>query len=87
MAENFYDTVARRFGGYSSKARRTTVYPTEDPEAVFEQELRAVAGTNKRALDVGAGGGRITLRLAEVFEHIGRREEPPRRTERDRWGW
>ncbi len=70
MAGTFYDKVAQRFGSYSSNARRTAEYPIWNPEEVFEQQLRTLAGKEKRALDVGAGDGRFTLRTAEVFEHI-----------------
>lgn len=67
MAGAFYDKVARRFGSHASPIRKITEYPTADPEQVFERELRALAGVEKCALDVGAGDGRFTLRMAALF--------------------
>jgi SAM-dependent methyltransferase len=70
MAEKFYDKIAREYGFSTPPSPVVVEYPTGNPEQVFEAELRSLGGSGKRALDVGAGDGRFTLRVADVFGRV-----------------
>lgn len=70
MSTDFYNKVAKKFGGYQSKAKYTSEYPAGDPEADFLEKILAATGSSKSALDVGCADGRFTLSLADKFKHI-----------------
>ena len=70
MNPDFYSKVAERFGGYSSGAERTTVYPEGDPEAVFDQIATSLGGPEARLLDVGCADGRNLLAIAPSFGRV-----------------
>ncbi|WP_394620203.1 class I SAM-dependent methyltransferase [Lentzea sp. JNUCC 0626] len=70
MNPEFYSKVADRFGGYSSGARRTEVFPDGDPEDAFDAIATALSGPDARLLDVGCADGRNLLRLAPRYGHV-----------------
>ncbi len=54
MTTNFYDKVAKKFGGYAygkSHVKHLSEYPNGDPEVIFKTRLLSLAGENKVALD------------------------------------
>lgn len=70
MSSNFYDKVAKKFGGYRIPSRHTTEYPNGEPEKVFKGKLLELSGKDKIALDVGCADGRFTLSVAPYFKKI-----------------
>jgi SAM-dependent methyltransferase len=70
MNPEFYSKVADRFGGYSSGAKRTTVYPEGDPEALFDRITTGAGGPAARLLDVGCADGRNLLAIAPSFGQV-----------------
>lgn len=70
MSTDFYDKVAKKFGGYHTPHKRTTEYPNGEPEKVFKDKLLELSGKNKIALDVGCADGRFTLAVASHFQKI-----------------
>ncbi len=73
MKNNFYNKVAKQFGGYAygtHSYKKITEYPNEDPEKIFKQKLIELAGDNKIALDVGCGDGKFTFEIANYFLKI-----------------
>jgi len=68
MNPEFYSKVAARFGGYSSGAQRTEVFPDGDPEDVFDGIVLGQAGG--ALLDVGCADGRNLLRIAPAFASV-----------------
>lgn len=70
MNPEFYAKVAEKFGGYCSGARRTTICPGGDPEALFDEIVTAAGGPATRLLDVGCADGRNLLTIAPSFGHV-----------------
>lgn len=74
MAENFYDKVAQKFGGYGygngKKLQYKSEYPTGDPEEIFKEKLLGLSSKNKIALDVGCADGKFTLSAAPYFKKV-----------------
>ena len=70
MAEKFYDKFAKKFGASGPIVASTSEYPNVYHEAMFEEKLVEVSGTNKTALDVGCGSGEFTLRMSSRFSKI-----------------
>lgn len=70
MSKNFYDKVAKQFGGYHTPHKHTTEYPSGEPEKVFKKKLIELSSKNKIALDVGCADGRFTLSIAPYFQKI-----------------
>ncbi|MBI5619408.1 class I SAM-dependent methyltransferase [Candidatus Gottesmanbacteria bacterium] len=70
MSNNFYDKVAKKFGGYHTPSRHTTEYPDGEPEKVFKDKLLELSSKDKIALDVGCADGRFTLSIAPSFQKI-----------------
>lgn len=71
MTSNFYDKVAKKFGGYHTPSKHITEYPTgEEPEKVFKEKLLELSDKDKIALDVGCADGRFTLSVAPYFQKI-----------------
>ncbi|MFE0632423.1 class I SAM-dependent methyltransferase [Streptomyces sp. NPDC058864] len=68
--QEFYSKVARKFGGYSSGAHRTTRFPQGDPEEVFDALVRGLGGPDRRLLDVGCADGRNLLAVAPSFGRV-----------------
>lgn len=70
MSYKFYDKVAKKFGNYSTGAKRTKECLGKEPEDVFKEKLLKVSGKDKVALDVGCADGRFTLSIAPNFKKI-----------------
>lgn len=63
MSQNFYDKVAKKFGGYGygiGPAYKSE-YPAGDPEKVFKEKLLELSSKEKIALDIGCADGKFTL--------------------------
>ena len=73
MTTNFYDKVAKKFGGYAygkSHVKHLTEYPNGDPEKIFKKKLIGLANKNKIALDAGCGDGKFAFQIAKYFLSI-----------------
>lgn len=70
MTEQFYDKLARKFGRFEGVPKPLAIYPQGNPEALFAQQLEAVSGQDKVALDLGCGDGQFTLRMAVCFRAV-----------------
>lgn len=70
MAVNFYDKVAKKFGGYHNPAKYIIEYPDGEPEKVFKDKLLELSGKDKTVIDVGCADGRFTLSVAPHFRKI-----------------
>lgn len=74
MVNNFYDRIAKKFGGYgygnSKKAVYESEYPAGDPEKVFKGKLLSLSSKDKIALDIGCADGKFTLSVAPYFKKI-----------------
>ena len=71
--ENFYEKVAKKFGGYAFSSRGpkyASVYPHGNPEQVFKGKLLALAGPDCAALDIGCGDGKFAFEIANRFLKI-----------------
>lgn len=70
---NFYDKVAKKFGGYafrSNKPKHIDEYPNGNPEQIFKEKLLELAGTDKLCLDIGCGDGKFAFGITYNFKHI-----------------
>lgn len=73
MSSNFYDKVAKKFGGYAfgkSHVKHRSEYRNGDPEKVFKKKLIGLANKNTVALDVGCGDGKFTFQIAPYFLRV-----------------
>lgn len=73
MATNFYDKVAKKFGGYafgSGHVRRISEYTNGDPERIFKKKLLDLAGKDRHVLDAGCGDGKFAFQIAKYFSDI-----------------
>lgn len=72
MTEDFYDKVARKFGGYGygSGPRYKSEYPSGDPEIIFKEKLSGLSSKAKIALDIGCADGKFTLSVAPYFKKV-----------------
>lgn len=73
MSSNFYDKVAKKFGGYAfgkSHVEHLSEYPNGDPEKIFKKKLLGLANKNKIALDAGCGDGKFAFQIAKYFLSI-----------------
>lgn len=73
MTTNFYDKVAKKFGGYAfgkGHVAHLSEYPNGDPEKIFKKKLLSLAGKNKIVLDVGCGDGKFAFQIAKYFLSI-----------------
>lgn len=73
MSTNFYNTVAKKFGGYAygkSHVEHLSEYPNGDPEKIFKEKLLSLTGQNKIVLDAGCGDGKFAFQLAKYFLSI-----------------
>ena len=70
MGANFYDRVAKKFGGYHTPSHYTSQYPRGEPDKIFKEKLLELSGIEKIALDVGCADGRFTLSIASYFQKI-----------------
>lgn len=70
MNPDFYSKVANKFGGYSSGAKRTEVFPNGNPEDVFDSIVTELGSSGAGLLDVGCADGRNLLRIAPAFGKV-----------------
>lgn len=72
MSQNFYDKVAKKFGGYGYgiSPRYKSEYPTGDPEKIFKEKLLDLSSKDKTALDIGCADGKFTLSVAPYFKKV-----------------
>src|SRR3989338_10513058 len=72
MSQNFYDKVAKKFGGYGygTGPRYKSEYPTGDPEKIFKEKLLGLSSKDKTALDIGCADGKFTLSVAPYFQKV-----------------
>jgi len=74
MVNNFYDKVAKKFGGYGyGNGRKPTYkseYPAGDPEKIFKEKLADLGSKDKIALDIGCADGKFTLSVAPFFQKV-----------------
>lgn len=74
MVGNFYDKVAKKFGGYGYGDGRKPVYESEypdcNPEKVFKDKLLGLSSKDKIALDTGCADGKFTTSIAPFFKKI-----------------
>lgn len=71
--ENFYDKVARKYGGYAfgtNKPKYFSEHPDGEPENIFKDKLLELAGNDKVALDVGCGDCKFAFEIADSFREI-----------------
>lgn len=74
MVSNFYDKIAKKFGGYgygnSKKAVHKSEYPAGEPEKIFKEKLLNLSSKNKIALDIGCADGKFTLSVSPNFKKV-----------------
>ena len=72
MSKNFYDRIAKKFGGYGygTGAKYKSVYPSGDPEKYFKEKLLKLSSKKKTALDIGCADGKFTLQIAPFFKKV-----------------
>ncbi len=74
MTQNFYDKVAKKFGGYGygngTKPQYKSEYPAGDPEKIFKEKLLSLSSKDKAALDIGCADGKFTLSIAPYFKKV-----------------
>jgi len=74
MVNNFYDKVAKKFGGYGygngNKPIYKSEYPAGDPEKIFKGKLLELSDKDKIALDIGCADGKFTLSIAPSFQKV-----------------
>lgn len=72
MTENFYDKIAKKFGGYGygTGSRYEKEYPAGDPEKIFKEKLLELSSKDKIALDIGCADGKFTLSIAPHFRKV-----------------
>jgi ubiquinone/menaquinone biosynthesis C-methylase UbiE len=70
---NFYDKVAKKFGGYgfsSNKPKYISKFSNGDPEKIFEEKLKDIAEPSLLALDIGCGDGKLSFKVSDRFLKI-----------------
>jgi len=72
MAQNFYDKVAKKFGGYGygTGPRYKSEYPEGNPEKIFKEKLLGMSSKGKIALDIGCADGKFTLSISPFFKKV-----------------
>jgi len=72
MQSNFYDKIAKKFGGYGygTSPHYVGEYPAGDPEKVFKEKLLGWSSIKNIALDVGCADGKFTLSVAPFFQKV-----------------
>lgn len=71
--DNFYDEVAKKFGGYDlvdDEPDHTAEYPSGDPDEIFKERIRELADSNFTALDIGCGDGTFSFNIADRFARV-----------------
>src|SRR3990167_4384266 len=70
---NFYDKVAKKFGGYAygrNKPKYVSEYPSGNPEEMFKKKLLELAKPDFAGLDIGCGDGKFTFEVSSHFLKI-----------------
>lgn len=67
---DFYNKLAKKFGGYTNSVNYISEYLAENPEEVFKNKLLELGDLNSIVLDVGCADGRFTLSLSPNFKKI-----------------
>lgn len=73
MMTNFFDKVAKKFGGYAygkNHVKHLSEYSSGDPEKIFKEKLLSLADKSKVVLDAGCGDGKFTFQIAKYFLSI-----------------
>ena len=72
MSRNFYDKVAKKFGGYGygTGPRYKSEYPEGNPEKIFKEKLLGMSSKGKIALDIGCADGKFTLSISPFFKKV-----------------
>ncbi len=74
MSTNFYDKVAKKFGGYgygnNINPQYKSEYPAGEPEKIFKEKLLELSSKDKTALDIGCADGKFTLSIAPYFKKV-----------------
>ena len=73
MVKNFYDKVAKKFGGYAyatGKPKYVAEYPKGNPEETFKDKLLKAANIQKIALDAGCGDCKFAFGISSHFKKI-----------------
>ncbi len=71
--KNFYDKVAKEYGGYgfsTNEPKYDSIYPGGNPEAIFKEKLLELATHSTVALDIGCGDGKFAFEIADQFSEI-----------------
>lgn len=64
-----YNNIAKKFGGFKSRFYHVSdQLPEDDPEEIFLELIKKYAGDRKVGLDVGAGDGQFTIKLAPYYK-------------------
>lgn len=72
MTENFYDKIAKKFGGYGygTGSGYEKEFPAGDPENIFKEKLLELGSKDKIVLDIGCADGKFTLSIAPHFKKV-----------------
>lgn len=72
MVKNFYDKIAKKFGGYgyAVNPKYKKEFPNGDPEKIFKEKLLQLSSKDKMALDIGCADGKFTVSVAPYFKKI-----------------
>ena len=73
LSSNFYDKVAKKFGGYAyatNKLEYFSKYENQDPEKVFKDQPLALGDKEKVVLDIGCGDGKFAFETTNSFKKI-----------------
>ncbi|MCX6794272.1 MAG: methyltransferase domain-containing protein [Candidatus Gottesmanbacteria bacterium] len=73
MSINFYDKVAKKFGGYAFSKNHIgsrSECPKGDPEKIFKKKLLGLATNSSTAFDAGCGDGKFAFQIAKHFLRI-----------------
>ena len=71
--DNFYDEVAKKFGGYDlsdDEPKHTSEYSNGVPEEVFKEKILELIKPNFTGLDIGCGDGSFSFSIADKFTKI-----------------
>jgi len=72
MTKDFYDRVAKKFGGYGQgrSLEYTKEFTNGDPEVTFKDKILELASKDKIALDIGCADGWFTTKVSPQFKKV-----------------